>query len=197
MMLRQCLAGIAFLCAGVLTGHTQSFGNQEVEGLCIYKTRSSLPNTVATLFEYRTAVGYPNAAYIFPVAGPRFRVPPGAEFHCIPYPGRGDLDKKTAQALLEFGRKRFPQYEKILRTIESAWRKSAEKPGVADETTQRRYAQSLANISQTKKKETQTPETPEKPADPDAGQQNRAPNPAEPDPSEKANLAEMLQRILP
>jgi hypothetical protein len=104
------------------TGPAQSLGNNEVEGLCIFKTRASQPDSVATIFEYRSTVEYPTTAYIFPVSGSKIRIPPAADCHFIPYPGRSDLDRRTALTLIDLVKTRFPQFGKILHRVEGAWK---------------------------------------------------------------------------
>jgi hypothetical protein len=97
--------------------------NEQIEGLCIFKLRSVAPDSEATIFEYRSTVAYPSATYIFPVSSPKTRIPPSAEFHCIPYPGRSDLDQRTALTLVGLGKTRFPQFEKILTRVEKGWKR--------------------------------------------------------------------------
>jgi len=79
MLLRRVILSVAVVLALVSPCRSQSFGNEEVEGLCIYKSRISLPDKVATLFEYRTSVEYPSTSYIFPVSRRRIRLSPDAE----------------------------------------------------------------------------------------------------------------------
>jgi hypothetical protein len=108
-----------FFLGGV---QAQSLNNEQIEGLCIFKLRSEAPDSEATIFEYRSTVAYRSATYLFPVSSPKIRIPPSAEFHCIPYPGRSDLDQRTALTLVGLGKTRFPQFEKILTQLEKGWK---------------------------------------------------------------------------
>jgi len=103
-------------------GYGQSLDNEQIEGLCIYKVRAAAPDSVATIFEYRSTLEYPSTKYIFPASGSKMRIPPAAEYHCIPYPGRSDLDRRTALTLVKLAKARFPQFEKILTRLEKGWK---------------------------------------------------------------------------
>lgn len=139
---------IAFGFANAFSTRAQSLGNNEIEGICIYKPRASSPDAVAMAFEYRSTVEHPAVSYIFPVSGSKIRVPPEAEFHCIPYPSRCDLDKKTALILLEMSNGRFPQFARILEQIEAAWRAA---PPTSTPASDRRHflaAESIRKMSE-------------------------------------------------
>lgn len=141
---------IVLVFANVWPSRAQSLGNKEVEGICIYKPRSSSPDAVAMVFEYRSTVEHPAASYIFPVSGAKIRVPPEAEFHCIPYPARSDLDKKTALILLEMTNGRFPQFARILDQIETAWKAvspSTPKPSAVSDRRHFLASESIKKMS--------------------------------------------------
>jgi len=53
---------IVLVFANVLPSRAQSPGNKEVEGIGIYKPRSSSPDVVAMVFEYRSTVEHPAAS---------------------------------------------------------------------------------------------------------------------------------------
>lgn len=142
------------------TGSAQSLGNNEVEGLCIFKTRASQPDSVATIFEYRSTVEYPTTAYIFPVSGSKIRIPPAADCHFIPYPGRSDLDRRTASTLIDLAKTRFPQFGKILDRVETAWKKSdGGTPAAAAASDNRHFraAESIRKMSEGRTSELPVP----------------------------------------
>lgn len=153
---------IVSLLATIWPGRAQSLGNNEVEGICIYKPRSSSPDSVAMVFEYRSTIEHPSTSYIFPVSGSKIRVPPEADFHCIPYPARCDLDKKTALILIELSNNRFPQFARILSQIEAAWQSSDPSAETSTSASDRRHflaSESVRKMSEGRTGRLPAPET--------------------------------------
>jgi len=141
--------------------HGESRQNEQVEGLCIYKSNTSLPDGAAVAFEYRTVINYADVSYVFAVGSGRIRVPAHGEIVCFPYPGRVMNDRESAIALLRAGQRRFPAYASRLAAIERAWNRYAGKS--SDDGSSRRLAalrqmeQSNRNVETTAASHVSTP----------------------------------------
>ena len=158
-----CLLQAAFLClAAAGPAAAQSLSNREVEGLCIVKDQPSLPDQAARMFEYRATIEYPTAFYVFPVGGQKMRIAPGTDASFIPYPGRGDIDRKTALVLVGLAERRFPQYGKILGRVREAWLADAAAAARSDEESRHRKnaEKSVQSMSQGRSQKLPAPEIP-------------------------------------
>lgn len=120
--MKALLTGLAVSYLAAAGSTAQSLKNPAVEGL-MFLTNNAFndPNESVRLVEYRSAAGNEKITLIVTREGRNLRLPSSDISLIVPYPGRSGFQKKEALAMCDLALARFPQHERLIKNIRSAW----------------------------------------------------------------------------
>lgn len=123
MKVQGFIAVFALAAAGA---QAQSLKNPSVEGLMFLQNGAfNNPSESARPVEFQTASGNEQITLVITREGNKLRLHSSEIAFTLPYPGRAGLDKKEALALCDVALQRFPQHERLIKNIRTAWARAS------------------------------------------------------------------------
>lgn len=118
----KVLGFIGLVMVSIASGQAQSLKNPSVEGLMFLQNGAfNDPSESARPVEFQTAAGNEQITLVVTREGNKLRLHSSQIAFTLPYPGRAGLSKKEAVALCDLALQRFPQHERLIKNIRSAW----------------------------------------------------------------------------